>query len=164
MVNRKGFAVRQLIIAVVIVGFLLIVAVAVPNVMRQTRNSSRTQDVHVLAIALKDMQLTSSNAGLPESCNNTQAGCFTRDAKLAYYDNTSSSDTVITYYRNTKPFDKFSPQLDMAQPGSSNRVIMHTYTRCEQGAPTGDGANRSGVVALYAIETFKGSVAACKQL
>jgi len=165
MGNRNGFAVRQLAVAGAVIGFLLIVAIAVPNVLRQTRNSSRTQDVHILGVALKDAQIATNNAAMPDSCNNTQAQCFIRTAQLAYYDNTSSSETVITYYRNNKPFDKFSPQLDAADnKGADKQVVIHSYAKCGPSGPTGDGASRGDSIAQYAVETLTGISMACKQL
>lgn len=165
MVNRKGFTAIQLLISGVIIGVLLIVLVAVPNALQQTRNSSRTQDVHVLGILIKEEQIASRTAALPGSCNNTQADCFSRKTKLSYYDNTSLEETVITYYRDSAPFDeKFSPKLDLSDIDVTNKVVIHTFAVCRANGLTGNGASTGTVAIQYAVETFFGSKLVCKNV
>jgi Tfp pilus assembly protein PilW len=161
MVNRKGFTVVQLLVTGVIVGLLLIAFVAVPNVMRQTRNSSRAQDIHVLALVLKDQQAASSTGFLPQSCNNTQPSCFIHDASLALYDNTST-DTVITYYRNTKPYNDELPHLSLDDENVTHKVVMHTYAICDGGELTGQKAGAGSIAMQYAVETMHGAKLVCK--
>jgi competence protein ComGC len=163
MLNRNGFTAIQLLITGVIIGVLLIVLIAVPNALRQTRNSSRTQDAHVLGLLIKEQQLISQTASLPNSCNNTQKDCFSRKTKLSYYDNTSLDETVITYYRDATAFDeKFSPKLDPADIDVTNKVLIHTFAVCGPDGPTGAGAGVGSIAIQYAIETLFGPKLVCK--
>lgn len=162
MVNRKGFVAMHLVVAGVVIGVLLIIFIAVPNAMRQTRNSSRTQDIHLLGLLIKDQQLASQTGFLPPSCNNTQANCFSRLAKLSFYDNTSNSDTVITYYRNEQQFSKYSPQLDVNDSEVTGKVYIHTYATCDQDRPSGHNASRGSVIIQYAVEGFTSPRLVCK--
>ena len=163
MVNRKGFAAMQLVIAGVVIGVLLIIFIAVPNVLRQTRNNSRTQDVHLLGLLVQDQRLASQTGMLPSSCNNTQADCFSRRAKLSYYDNRSDSDTTVSYYRNQQAFNRYAPQLDVHDKSVTRKVFIHTYATCDdQGMPTGQNAGMNSVIIQYAIETFGGPQLICK--
>lgn len=162
MLNRKGFTAIQLLITGVIIGVLLIVCIAVPNALRQMRNSSRTQDAHVLGLLIKEQQLVGQTA-LPNSCNNTQKDCFSRKTKLSYYDNTSLEETVVTYYRNAPAFDeKFSPKLDLSDADATNKVLIHTYAICGPSGPTGVSATPSSIAIQYAVETFFGPRLVCK--
>jgi hypothetical protein len=162
MVNRKGFAAMHLIIAGVVMGVLLIISVAVPNVLRQTRNSSRTQDIHLLGLLVKDQQLASQTGLLPSSCNNTQPNCFSRLAKLSFYENTSNTETVVTYYRNPQQFNRYSPQLNLNDKEVADKVYIHTYATCDYNTPTGHNASMNSVIIQYAIETFTGPKLVCK--
>ena len=164
MVNRKGLAAMQLVIAGVVVGVLLIIFIAVPNILRQTRNNSRSQDVHLLGLLVKDQQQASQTGMLPASCNNTQADCFSRQIKLSYYDNTSNSDTVITYYRNQKPIDKYSPQLNIEDSKVVDKVYIHSYAVCDGDVPTGQKATAGSNIIQYAVETFTGPKLVCKNI
>ena len=164
MVNRKGFTVVQLLVAAVVVGLLLIVLIAVPNVMRQTRNSSRAQDIHVLGLVIKDEQSVSSTGALPASCNNTQANCFAHAASLSFYGNTSDADPTIAYYRNTKPFNEKSAHLSQSDDDITRKVVIHTYAICNDGQLSGEKAGAASIAIQYAVETMRGVKIVCKAI
>lgn len=164
MNNRKGFTVVEWLIASSIIGFLLIVFIAVPNALRQTRNNARVQDINALAALIKEKQTASQTGSLPNSCNNTQYGCFSREAKLSYYINTSNSETYITYYRNTAKFDELSPRLDLEDDAVTSKVFIHTYAVCRNQEVSGDRASSGHVAIQYAIETLSGPKLQCKGL
>jgi hypothetical protein len=164
MINRKGFTVVQLLVSGILAGLVLIFAIAAPNALRQTRNSSRAQDTHVLGLLIKEQQTTSSTASLPDSCNNTQRSCFSRGAKLSFYDNTSLEDTTVTYYRNAKPYSELSPRLELSDPRITDKVIVHSYAVCHDQKPTGEGASAGNIIIQYATESFRGKKLVCKQI
>lgn len=164
MDNRKGFTVVELSIAFAVVGFLLIVFIAVPNAMRQTRNNNRVQDVKALAAALKEKQVVSQTGALPESCNNTQHNCFSRQANLSYYDNTSNRETYITYYRNAAKLNELAPQLDVEDEAVISKVLIHSYATCERDVLQGGNASPTSVAIQYAVETMSGPKLQCKNV
>lgn len=164
MVNRKGFTVVQLLVAAFVVGLLLIILVAVPNIMRQTRNSSRAQDIHVLGLLIKDEQSVSSTGALPASCNNTQISCFAHTASLSFYDNNSDVDTNITYYRNTKPFNVDSAHLRPSDDDIAHKVIIQTYAVCNDDQLSGETAGAASIAIQYAVETMRGVKIVCKSI
>src|SRR5690349_5051934 len=155
MLNRKAFTVVQLLVSAVVVGLLLIIFVAIPNVMRQTRNSSRAQDIHVLGLVIKEEQSASSRGALPDSCNSTQPSCFARTASLSFYDNISSVDPVISYYRNSKPFNEDSAHLSKSDDDVTHKVVIHTYAVCDDSQPTGAAASAANIAFQYAVETAR---------
>jgi type II secretory pathway pseudopilin PulG len=164
MVNRKGFTVVELLIAFAVIGFLLIILVAVPNALRQTRNGSRVQDVNALASLVRERQAISQTGALPASCNNTQAGCFIRDIDLAHYDNTSDVETYITYFRNTSRLNELSPQLDIEDEEVTAKVYIHTFAICDGNRLSAEQASAGSVVIQYAVETVTGVALLCKNI
>lgn len=170
----SGFTIVETIIVLAVAGLiLLIVLMAIPTLLRNSRNNQRKQDVQAILEAVSHYQL--SNSGdLPSSTAPLQ-----RLPKLTYY-----SPATINYYTpascsvpNSGVYITFCISADWTQApttpvnnlsNSLDTVLIYNHEKCDPSNPSQGqraGAGYNDVIALYAIEVGNGSVASqCEQM
>jgi len=151
-----GFTIVETLIVLAIAGLILmIVFLAIPTLIRNSRNNQRRQDVQIILGSVSHWELNHSG-DIP----NTPTDNFLQydTSKLTYYD--PSTEITSTTLSPGASIPAYTPNLD--------KVYIYNYQKCSAasfGTATPQGAGYNDVVALYAIETGNTGLAPqCQQL
>lgn len=162
---ERGFTVVETIIVLAISGLiLLMVLYLVPTLQRNSRNSSRKNDVTVILDKLASFQLNNSGA-MPAVANN-----FLANARLSYYDRSSISFETSLPSTLTTEITIVSTNSGVAGLNDTNnspdRIAILNHRRCSEAntAAVSDAAGFRDVVAIYGIETAGGGSSKCIQM
>ncbi len=151
-----GFTIVETLIVLAMAGLILmIVFLAIPTLIRNSRNNQRRQDVQIILGSVSHWELNHSG-----DVPNTPTDNFLQydTSKLTYYDPTTEITSMTLSPGALVP--AYTPDLD--------KVYIYNYQKCSStspGSPTPQGAGYNDVVALYAIETGNSGVSPeCQQL
>jgi prepilin-type N-terminal cleavage/methylation domain-containing protein len=165
--RQSGFTIIEILIVLAVGGLiLLVILLAVPALQRNARNTQRRHDVAQTLALIQEYTLLNKN-NIPDSCNNTWPDCFLRNMELSYYDNESLEVNNVSLWNREGlgPFnDVLDHQLDPNDPISSERISVRTWSKCNGGLITGDGAKERDAAAQFVIETFSGGSLQCVQM
>lgn len=160
-----GFTILETVIVLAIGGLmLLMVFYMIPALQRNSRNTTRKNDVAIILDKLASFQLNHSGA-MPASTDD-----FLANAKLNYYN--KSSITFFDSLTNTYPTDITIVATNggvVSAPeenNSSDKVVIYNYRKCNDtlSASVSSAAGFRDVIALYGIETSNGSASKCIQM
>lgn len=163
--SLNGFTIIEVLIVLSISGLILLLSLyMIPTLQRNSRNSSKKNDISVIFDQLSTFQSNHSGA-MPTALDD-----FLRHANLSYYDKSSVSFTDVN-----SPSLSSDITIVTATGGIANitnaytdvdKVAIFNYRKCNPDM-TGATSNTAGyrdIVALYAIETRTGSESKCKFL
>jgi prepilin-type N-terminal cleavage/methylation domain-containing protein len=154
-----GFTIVEMMIVLAIAGLiLLIVFEAIPALERNSRNNQRKQDVQTVLAAVSHWELNHSG-NVPNTPGDNFLQYFTN--KLSYYDPVSGVSVQTLTPGQVAPNNPVNT-------ANLEKVHVYNYQKCSAigtGGSTPQGAGYNDVVAIYEIETGKGTFAAqCQQL
>jgi prepilin-type N-terminal cleavage/methylation domain-containing protein len=164
MHKRDGFTIIEILIAIIIAGFiLLVVFLAVPATQRTARNSTRHKDASAVLASVLSYRAENKTGSLPESCDNIDSDCFTRQVGMGYYDNQASTATV-SFKKLDHPYSDDDAILHADDSDSVEQVALYSYALCNDSGTQAIGtyASPQNVVVVYAIETINGAALQCK--
>jgi prepilin-type N-terminal cleavage/methylation domain-containing protein len=169
MHKQRGFTIIEILIALAVAGLMvLLVFLAVPALQRTTRNNVRHKDAGLLLAGVVNSRAESTNGGLPDTCNTTQADCFLRDIALGYYKEPDASSPTVSasFIKLDHPYTSADAQLHVGDDDATDRVVLYSYAICDESgsSPTGQFASPQSVVVTYALETFNDIAMQCKQI
>lgn len=152
--SKAGFTIIETLLVLAIAGFILmIVMMAIPTLLRNSKNGQRKQDVASILQAVSRYELNHSGT-FPPNCASSAPPCFLSYAKLSHYD---PANVIV----------EVNGALNGAVAGvtDGDQVIVRHYYKCAAGGGASDqGAGYRDVVALYAVETADGTASQCQQL
>lgn len=154
--KENGFTIIEVLIVLAIAGLImLVVFLAVPALQRNSRNTTRKNDVSSLLGAYSEY-VNNNGGAVPATCDGDDTTCFVKDAKLSHYDNTTA--TGVTFTKNTAAA---SP----AAVTNLDQVRIYSYTKCAAsgGGTTTTNASSRNIVALYAVESSGNPVSQCQE-
>lgn len=159
--GNDGFTIVEVFIVLAIAGvIMLLIFMAIPQLARNQRNGTRSQDVAVILNAVSRYQLNNSGA-FPNCGSSAATSCFASisgnppvldQSKIHFYDVSASSVSVL-----------IQPQTPLAVVGPSTNlqvVAVYNYQKCDPDNPgkaTSASAGFTDIVALYAVETGSGT-------
>lgn len=166
--TKNGFTIIEVLIVLAMAGLILsVVLLAIPALMRNSRNNQRKQDVSNVLDAVSSYALNNSGR-LPDAASNPSDATFldTQRVKLAFYEPNLSFGTLPGGGGGIA----IIPQVSGSGGGESNAdlntAVIYNYRKCDAanpGAATTVGAGYRDIVAVYGIETG-GAVGASKCL
>lgn len=149
---KKGFTIVEVSLVVAIGGLILVGAlIAVPNLLRLTRDSQRKTDMEKVVSALKKYQTNNNRGALP---TNTEWSSFITDFLGSDFldPNGVDYDLVLLECGSSQGDDCNSVDgYDDVFP-NEYRVLVVTGAKCEDNAPVGSSNQRKFAV-LYRLET-----------
>lgn len=150
--KSEGFTIIEVLIVLAIAGLImLIVFLAVPALQRNSRNTSRRNDVGRVGSTVSEF-VSNNNGALPTSANVTAI----RDAagRLSQYDFTAEPTSLMIASGGTP-----------AAISDINQIRIVTARKCGTGgAVTDSGASARSVAIQYAVESSSGVTAVCQEV
>jgi prepilin-type N-terminal cleavage/methylation domain-containing protein len=162
--KQGGFTIIEMLIVLGIVSLILsMVLLALPALTRNSHNSTRRDDVHMILSAVSAYGLNHGGnfpdelLNFPDGTYGDSAAFLRATTKLSYYDISN-----ITLRNPGAPgVDESSISVDL------DHVTIFNYQKCDPsapGKPTRLGAGYNDVVAIFSIETSSGRAQQCAQL
>lgn len=143
----KGFTIVEVMIVLAIGGLImLVVLLAVPALQRNSRNSSRKNDVGALLGAITEY-VTNNSGSLPPN-----AAALTDLANLSFY---TAAD--INYSGVSSTAVTTAPGTDV------NTVYIRNYAKCDGNALATSGATRRNIIAYFFVEGSGDPVPQCQE-
>jgi len=150
--DNKGLTIIEVLIVLAIAGLIMsMVFLAIPALLRNSRNNERKQDVSTMLDAISSFALNNSGR-MPKDSDNLLAN---QSVKLTFYEPTLTYGSVPSV-----GIGIFAQAAWSNMPAESNTdintALIYNYRKCDPvntGFTTTTGAGYRDVVAVYGIET-----------
>lgn len=174
--RQKGFTIIEVLFVLAIAGIILmLVFMAIPTLQRNSRNSTRKQDISNILSSVSTYMLNNSG-NLPPACDGsttpTCATVFLQNTQLRFFHPGNVDVNLCSAKHDASTDDpgcdimKHSTMPGVPTPApqaATHWMKVYNYYRCEidpttgQHVATGEGAGYFDIVALYYIETGSGA-------
>ncbi len=174
--RAAGFTILEVMVVMAMAGLILLVVLqAIPALTRGNRNSQRKQDVQTILQAVSHYELNNSGK-FPDVCGDSgvagQPSCTVAEGVSAPNDYflKNTVNKLTSPYKD--PYHVKLIPLPAGTPGSRSvtapdGVAILNHQKCKaKGESISAGAGYNDIVAIYALESGRGSVGTpqCQQL